>query len=81
MKRFNKLSECIEQLEKVEYKDEIGHVLGMNVAFIQLKELVERGDIQMPNTEKLCENCKEINCRIKSSKPEGHKYCRFHIFK
>ena len=45
MKKFDTLTECIEQLEKCEFQTEDGnHNLEMNVAFIQLKEHAKECD-------------------------------------
>lgn len=61
MKRFKTLQECIDQLKKVNYKDEIGHELENNVAFIQLIELAHVNNLTMPvvsnHSEQLCFNC------------------------
>lgn len=42
MSQFKNLKECIEQLEKVGYKDELGHDLEHNEAFVQLREEILR---------------------------------------
>ncbi len=82
MKRFKDLKECIEQLEKVGFVDKIGHTLEMNVAFVQLKELLSVDNIEMPyvGIKESCGNClKRNNCKLKEPcKSRNLICCRFY---
>ena len=79
MKRFETLQECIEQLEKCEFEDTIGHPLKNNVAFIQLKELSQVNNLRLPVVIKSCETCSKFKeCRIIASCKERElTYCQY----
>lgn len=47
------LNEIIEQLEKCAFRDEIGHPIENNTAFVELKRMIETGWLKI-----LCPECK-----------------------
>jgi hypothetical protein len=81
MKRFNTIQECIEQLEKCGYEANDGHPLKDNIAFVQIKELSQVNNLQLPAVIKKCETCSKFKeCKIvESCKERGLAYCKYFV--
>lgn len=68
-----KLVKIIKQLKKCKFKDKIGHKLEMNVAFLELQEIVKHYFSPQKDNKNFCKICGEY---LVDDVHIGEDYCK-----